>query len=137
MKSVNWACPGLVDPRGAVRWDEQQTMNKTKNHTGAPACAPQSRRYDEAFKREAVEHWLRGGKSSGVIAKERGVSAPTLKEWKRRYAGEAVPNKPSLEEENRALKAELARVREQRDILKKSLGILCETPSPATSGSKR
>lgn len=112
-------------------------MNKTKNQTSGPECAPQSKRYDEAFKRQAVEHWLRGGKSGALIAKELGVSAPTLKEWKRRYGGEAVPNHPCLEEENRVLKAELARVREQRDILKKSLGILCETPSPATSGSKR
>jgi hypothetical protein len=31
---------------------------------------------------------------------------------------------PELEQENRRLKAELARVTEQRDILKKSLGIL-------------
>lgn len=112
-------------------------MNKTKNQTRGPECAPQSKRYDEAFKRQAVEHWLRGGKSGALIAKELGVSAPTLKEWKRRYAGEAEPSHPRLEDENRALKAELARVREQRDILKKSLGILCETPSPATSGSKR
>jgi transposase len=114
-----------------------RTMNKTKKQMSAPDAAPQSKRYDEAFKRQAVEHWLRGGKSGPVIARELGVSAPTLKEWKRRYAGEAEPSHPSLEEENRVLKAELARVREQRDILKKSLGILCETPAPATSGSKR
>ena len=38
-------------------------------------------------------------------------------------------------ETNRALRAELARVREQRDILKKSLGILSEPPRSATKPS--
>jgi hypothetical protein len=41
-----------------------------------------------------------------------------------------------LEAENRALKAELQRVREQRDILKRTLGILSEPPKSATHASK-
>ena len=48
-----------------------------------------------------------------------GISYPSLKEWKRRYGGAAAPLRADLEVENRALRAELARVREQRDILKK------------------
>jgi hypothetical protein len=39
--------------------------------------------------------------------------------------------------ENRTLKAELQRVREQRDILKKTPGILSEAPKIATSASPR
>ncbi len=86
-------------------------MNPTKNQTSAPEAAPQTKRYDQAFKRQAVEHWLRGGKSGRVMARELGISAPTLKEWKRRYAGETLPSRASLEEENRVLKAALAIVR--------------------------
>ncbi len=65
-----------------------------------------------------------------------GVSYPSLKDWKRRYVGEAMPGRCDLAAENRALKAELARVREQRDILKKTLGILSEPSKNATSASK-
>jgi transposase len=102
----------------------------------APAASPQSKRYDEAFKRQAVEHWMQSGKAGTQIAAELGLSYPSLKEWKRRYYGEATPVRADLEAENRALKAELARVREQRDILKKTLGILSEPSRNASNGSK-
>jgi len=96
---------------------------------GAAAAAPQSKRYDEAFKKEAVENWIKSGKAGTVIAVELGISYPSLKEWKARYYGDAIPERDTLEAENRALKRELARVSEQRDILKKTLGIFTE-PSP-------
>ena len=83
-----------------------------------------------------MEHWLRSGKNGTQIAHELGMSYPSLKEWKRRYGGEAAPQRADLEAENRALRAELGRVREQRDILKKTLGILSEVPRPVTSASK-
>ena len=34
------------------------------------------KRYDEAFKHQAVEHWLLSGKSCRVIAAELGVTTP-------------------------------------------------------------
>ena len=80
---------------------------------------PCTKRYAEAFKRQAVEHWLRSSQPGTQIASELGVSYRSLKDWKARYHGEATPVCPELLAENRALKAELARVREQRDILKK------------------
>jgi transposase len=85
-----------------------------------PATTPQTKRYDEAFKRQAVENWIRSGRSGTQIARELGLSYPSLKEWKRRYWSDATPQRADLEAENRALRAELARVREQRDILKKA-----------------
>ena len=112
-------------------------MNKTNNEkNGAATVVVAPKRYEEAFKRQAVEHWLRSGQNGAQIAKELGISYPSLKEWKRRYTGEVAPQRADLEAENRALRAELARVREQRDILKKTLGILSEVPRPATSASK-
>ena len=112
-------------------------MNKTNNEKSDTATAVvEPKRDDDAFKRQAVEHWLRSGENGIQIAKDLGISYPSLKEWKRRYGGEAAPQRADLEAENRALRAELARVREQRDILKKTLGILSEVPRPAKSASK-
>ena len=117
-------------------------MNKTKSNECnltqpvAPVPAAQTKRYDEAFKRQAVEHWLKSGQNGTQIAAALGISYPSLKEWKRRYVGDALPVRADLAAENRALKAELTRVREQRDILKKTLGILSEPSKNATNGSK-
>ena len=105
-------------------------MNKTfvpesKNRASAQPqpCAPSAKRYDPAFKRAAVENWIKTGKPGTLIAADLGVSYPSLKDWKRSYYGDATPERDDLVAENRALKAELARVREQRDILKKTVGI--------------
>ena len=93
------------------------------------------KRYDQAFKRQAVEHWIKTGKPGTRIAAELGISYPTLKDWKRRYTGDALPVRMDLAAENRALKAELTRVRQQRDILKKTLGILAPGSSNSMNGS--
>jgi transposase len=87
------------------------------------------RRYDEAFKRNAVELWLQGGKSVAQIARDLGISTQTLKQWKKQLAalpatGPGQRSPQQLEEEIRRLKRELLHVGRQRDILKKTLGIL-------------
>lgn len=43
-------------------------------------------RYDEAFKRSALELWLQGGKSVATIATELGISTQSLKQWKKQLA---------------------------------------------------
>ena len=85
--------------------------------------------YDENFKRSAVEMWLQGGKSIETIAGELGISTQSLKQWKKKLAalpatGPGQRSVQQLEEENRRLKRELQHVARQRDILKKTLGIL-------------
>jgi transposase len=95
-------------------------------------ASSQSKRYDEEFKKQAVENWMQSGKPGKQIAAELGVSYPSLKDWKARYCGDAIPHRDTLEAENRALKRELARVSEQRDILKKTLGIFTEPSCNAT-----
>ena len=112
-------------------------MNKNKaTRTEPPATGTtQVRHYDPAFKRQAVEHWIKTGKAGTRIAAELGISYPTLKDWKRRYTGDALPVRQDLAAENRALKAELARVRQQRDILKKTLGIFAQPSNSAMNGS--
>ena len=97
------------------------------------------RKFDETFKREALNHWLASGKSAEVIAQELGLNANRLYAWKKIFAPAAAggkaaagakPGSPAdLQSQLDAMRRELARVREQRDILKKTLGILSE-PSP-------
>ena len=93
------------------------------------------KRYDEAFKREAVEHWMVSGKSGRQIAGELGVNEQSLKVWKQKFkqlpAGQVAPTLDALQAENRRQQRELRRAQEQRDILKKTLGILS---APSESG---
>lgn len=89
------------------------------------------RRHDEAFKKAAVELLVNSGKPPKQIAQELGVSAWNLRDWKKRYlpAPPAAPRTlEQAEAENRALREELQRVKNQRDILKKTLGIISEPP---------
>ena len=91
------------------------------------------RTFDEAFKREAVALLLQGAKPLQQLAADLGVSPKSLRDWKKLY-GPPVPVRSSeaLEIELRALRRENERLRTQRDILKKTLGILVE---PGPSGS--
>ena len=81
------------------------------------------KRYDEAFKREAVEHWMVSGKSGRQIASELGINEQSLKVWKQPFkqgpASQVAPTLDALQAENRRLQRELRRTQEQRDILKK------------------
>jgi len=111
-------------------------MNTSKPSDSTAGANSERKRYDDAFKQQAVEHWITSGKPGTRIAAELGISYPSLKDWKRRDSGHALPGGADLLAENRALRAELARVREQRDILKKTLGIFVEPSKNATSASK-
>lgn len=104
------------------------------------------RKYDETFKRQAVANWLSSGKSAEGIAQELGLTANLLYAWKNQFApedarrasqgakpGSAADLQSRLDDalrENRHL-------REQRDILKKTLGILSEPFPNGTHGSTR
>ena len=105
------------------------------------------RKFDEAFKREAVQNWLSSGKSAEVIAQELGLLANRLYAWRKRFApadagGRAAAGaKPrsaaDLQSQLEAVLRENRHLREQRDILKKTLGILSEPSTNATNGSTR
>jgi transposase-like protein len=92
------------------------------------------RRHDETFKKAAVELLMSSGKPAKQIAEELGVSTWNLRDWEKRYqpavAGPAR-SMEQLEAENRALREELQRVKNQRDILKKTLGIISAPPDTA------
>jgi transposase len=85
--------------------------------------------YSREFKLEAVRLSETTEKSVAQIARELGVPERVLYRWRRqlREAPEtAFPGKghqSELEEENRRLRRELERVQQEREILKKTIGI--------------
>jgi len=79
-------------------------------------------RYTEEFKRDAVAQVTDRGYSVKSVADRLGVCTKSVYDWVKRY-GSQEPNQGIVDEgqaENRRLKAELARVTEERDILKKA-----------------
>lgn len=96
------------------------------------------RKFDPAFKQEVVSSWQGSGKPASVVAEEFGINPNCLYNWRKAHEGAACPQKPGeLAAENAALRLELERVRLQRDILKKTLGILSEPPRNGLPGSTR
>jgi len=93
-------------------------------------------RYTEEYKQEALELWRNSGRSAAKVAAELGIRAPLLYRWARpNRGGNLSKDEPgrgqSVEElaaEVRRLRAENAKLLEQREVLKKSLGILSEAP---------
>ncbi len=92
--------------------------------------------YSEEYKREALQLWRASGRSAAKVAAELGIRAPLLYRWaqleREPNASKSESNSsrsiPELEAEIRRLRAENAKLLEQREVLKKSLGILSEVP---------
>jgi transposase len=81
-------------------------------------------RYPEEFKIEAVRQITERGHSVVDVSKRLGVSAHSLYAWIKRYGenSAAYAETSAQQDELRRLKAELKRVTEERDILKKDPG---------------
>jgi transposase len=102
-------------------------------------------RYTEEYKQEALELWRNSGRSAAKVAAELGIRAPLLYRWARpkresNLSKAALGRGRSVEEleaEIRRLRAENAKLLEQREVLKKSLGILSEVPPRGMPGSNR
>ena len=75
------------------------------------------KKFDRAFKERAVELWLNSGRAATEVAAERSAA-----QW---------------EAENAGLRREIDYLRQQRDILKKTLGILSEPPTSGSNGLTR
>jgi transposase len=101
--------------------------------------------YTDQYKQEALELWRASGRSAAKVAAELGIRAPLLYRWghleREPKAAKSSPKaKRSVEElegEIRRLRAENAKLVEQREVLKKSLGILSEVPPRGMPGSNR
>jgi transposase-like protein len=100
--------------------------------------------YTEEYKQEALELWRSSGRSAAKVAEELGIRAPLLYRWAHlerepnvRTETKSKRSVEALEAEIRRLRAENAKLLEQREVLKKSLGILSETPPRGMPESKR
>lgn len=79
------------------------------------------RRYDEAFKAEAVQ-MLVDGHSAQSIVDRLGISGTNLLyRWKQQQLKQAGPVGEQLDSRLRELELELQRVQRERDVLKKAL----------------
>ncbi len=103
----------------------------------SPTVQPKKprRKFDPAFKRDAVALWLNSGKSAREIGAELGITERHLHSWHKQHAPPTPTQRSQMETELVALRRENAVLRQQRDILKKTLGILSEPPNSATNGS--
>ena len=102
-------------------------------------------RYTEEYKKEALELWRNGGRSAAKVAAELGIRPPLLYRWAHlEREPNAAKSEPKSKRSNEALEAEIRRLRaenakllEQREVLKKSLGILSEAPPRGMPESNR
>jgi transposase len=105
-----------------------------KTQLSKPARSKAS--YSEEYKEEALELWRASGRSAAKVAAELGIRPPLLYRWAHaervpkasKAAGKPKRSLEELEAENRRLRQENAKLLEQREVLKKSLGILSEAP---------
>ncbi len=91
------------------------------------------RSYDKEFKLNAIKLYLESGRSYKQIGDELGVPEATLAGWAGDYKKDGAHcfpgkgNQKPADEELTLLCKELAIAREERDILKKALGIFSST----------
>ena len=108
---------GIVKVESILFQRENQDMQKVQ------------KTYTQEFKREAVRLVQTSGKPIAQVARELGISDSSIHQWRKELAEhgpEAFPgsgHQTALEEENRRLKRELERTRQERDILKKTVSI--------------
>ena len=123
---------GLGEPKDTMKQTE-------RNGSGATP----RRKYDETFKRHAVDLTLHGDRTVKTVAQELGIPGWALYEWRKLYAplpggsGVAPQTLEQAEKEIALLRAEVMRMRERETVLKKSLGILSETPESGMPRSRR
>jgi transposase-like protein len=118
---------------------EKETMHE-QDRKGSGASP--RRKFDETYRRHAVALTLHGDRTVKTVAQELGLPAWQLYEWRKLYAPRAGSDGPpqtlaEAEKEIGRLRAEVVRLREREEILKKSLGILSETPGSGMPRSKR
>lgn len=88
-----------------------------------------ARSYDKEFKLNAIKLYLESGRSYRQMGDELGVPEATLAGWVGDYKKDGESSFPGkgyqkpADEELTHLRRELAIAREERDILKKALGI--------------
>jgi transposase len=96
------------------------------------------KRYEEEFKRQAVELVIHSGRTQAQIARELGVSGYSLNLWKKAYLKSMEPGQldsrqmspEQMVAEIKRQQKEIEYLKRQREILKKAMSILGEEPNP-------
>jgi transposase len=100
------------------------------------------RQYTPEFKAEAVKLWEASGRKSNEVGQQLGVNPQLLAKWKRVMGQKTPPERcpntqatgafsdagPQAAAEIARLRKENARLKMEQEILKKTLGIITETP---------
>jgi transposase len=87
-----------------------------------------NQKYSDEFRAEAIKQITERGYSVKDVSQRLGVSTKSLYKWLGGMRSHRVTEKAStLEAENARLKAELKRVEEERDILKKAATYFART----------
>jgi transposase len=105
------------------------------------------REYDNVYREEAVRYWKTTGRTAEVVAEELGVGVLALYRWNQQMkkqqgtpppgvdARSAAEKVASLELEIKRLRKANARLEDQKDILKKAMGILKQAPRSSMPSS--
>ena len=95
-------------------------------------------KFSDDFRRDAVHQITARGYPVSEISQRLGVSTHSLYAWVKKYSNAAeVTSGDDHAAENRRLKRELARVSEERDILKKATVYFARDASLSSFASKR
>ena len=86
--------------------------------TSAPKAVKTRRKYDDAYKQQALD-LLRLGQPVPTVAQALGIGESVLYKWKQ------AQRPAALDQELEQLRAKLKQVETERDILKKALSIFC------------
>ena len=87
-----------------------------------------NRKFSKEFRQEAVKQVTQRGYSVAEVSERLGVSEQSLYKWLKASEPAAGSKQKSIEQENLELKAELRRVQEERDILKKAAAFFASNP---------
>jgi len=104
-------------------------LEESRPPVGKRPCKKRTQIYTKEFKLEAVQPVQTSGKSQAQIARDLGVADSTLSHWCKQmteHGSNAFPgsgHQTPQEEEIRQIKRELEIIRQERDVLKKAIGI--------------
>jgi len=77
--------------------------------------------YDEDFKKNAVKLSYASPKPVAEVAKDLGIKPERLYAWRKKYTADGDKTRyATLEEENKALRLQVAEIAMERDMLKKA-----------------
>ncbi len=93
------------------------------------------RKYDDEFKLEAARLVIEGGRTLRSVEDSLGITPGVLKDWVKHYRRNkqvgvnSISSRTPAEEKVLQLEKELARVKRERNILKKAVAIFSTEPN--------